>query len=286
MVDKVDGSIQSFVEIGEHGESIVVGDKKGECINSLNVSTEHGASPFLRTDKCWLKALINLLFFAKLLRNRKYLLEKPRLVAPGVVDLMNQLKPKAREIKAKKKNRGKEGDLQGVVGNMLNNGFDKLCLSVVYGSNGREKRKVLWRDLVSVKSKFNKEVYGDISARVQAHQIELDKLQKNSLLNPNANNLMRERVVAKDLHDLYRAEEHFFRHKSRIQYIREGDQNSDFFFRQVAIRQKFNMITMLKDSQGHMLESFEAISNELINHFVGSLRAIDENVEVVQDNLL
>ncbi|KAK9016705.1 hypothetical protein V6N11_079200 [Hibiscus sabdariffa] len=46
------------------------------------------------------------------------------------------------------------------------------------------------------------------------------------------------------------------------------------------------MITMLKDSQGHKLESFEAISNELVNHFVGSLGAIDENVEVVQDNLL
>ncbi|KAK8669434.1 hypothetical protein V6N13_106865 [Hibiscus sabdariffa] len=43
---------------------------------------------------------------------------------------------------------------------------------------------------------------------------------------------------------------------------------------------------MLKDSQGHKLESFETISNELINHFVGSLGAIDENVEVVQDNLL
>ncbi|KAK8672298.1 hypothetical protein V6N13_110671 [Hibiscus sabdariffa] len=43
---------------------------------------------------------------------------------------------------------------------------------------------------------------------------------------------------------------------------------------------------MLKDSQGHRLESFEAISNELANHFVGSLGAIDENVEVVQDNLL
>ncbi|KAK9012782.1 hypothetical protein V6N11_040817 [Hibiscus sabdariffa] len=76
------------------------------------------------------------------------------------------------------------------------------------------------------------------------------------------------------------------RQKSRIQYIREDDQNSSFFVRQVAARQKFNMITMLKDSQGHKLESFEAISNVLVNHFVGSLGTIDENVEVVQDNLL
>ncbi|KAK8714613.1 hypothetical protein V6N13_041964 [Hibiscus sabdariffa] len=109
----------------------------------------------------------------------------------------------------------------------------------------------------------------------------------NLLMNPSAENLMRERVVAKELHDLYKAEEQFFRQKSRIQYIREGDQNSSFFFRQVAARQKFNMITMLKGSQGHKLESFEAISNELVNHFVGSLGAIDENMEVVvQDNLL
>ncbi|KAK9012781.1 hypothetical protein V6N11_040816 [Hibiscus sabdariffa] len=44
-VDKVAGSVQSFVEIGEQGESTVVGDKNGKSSNSLNVSTEHNASP-------------------------------------------------------------------------------------------------------------------------------------------------------------------------------------------------------------------------------------------------
>ncbi|KAK8586403.1 hypothetical protein V6N13_009996 [Hibiscus sabdariffa] len=76
---------------------------------------------------------------------------------------------------------------------------------------------------------FNKGVFGDISARVQAHQVELDNLQKKLLLNPNANNLMREMIVAKELHDHYRVEEQFLDISQRIQCIRKGDQNSGFF---------------------------------------------------------
>ncbi|KAK8633411.1 hypothetical protein V6N13_014257 [Hibiscus sabdariffa] len=352
---------------------------------------------------------------AKIAEEQEVSPRKPRLAATGVADLMNQLKPKAREIKAKKKKKVKEEVLylletrvkernaisiikarfsgwswfnnyeeasNGCIWNLvrgswkfekvfqsdqlitcyLSNGSDKLCPSAVsphesfdydgsqslsgamqefldcqedldvfdhsyIGSfftwcNFREEAPLLRKlDRVLVEhpnflkivedfwvqpsggnplqllftklkrlkgplKQYNKEVFGDLSTRVQAHQVELKNLQKNLLMNPSGENLMRERVVAKELHDLYKAEEQFFRHKSRIQYIREGDKNSSFFFRQVAARQKFSMITMLKDSQGHKLESFEAISNELVNHFVGSLGAIDENVEVVQDNLL
>ncbi|KAK8473884.1 hypothetical protein V6N11_030607 [Hibiscus sabdariffa] len=138
-VDKVADSVQSFVEIGEQGESTVAGDKKGECSNSLNVSTEHGASPIsevrdvsaavgcadaslcvgnievgsVQDEQVWVESHNKFVVLCEVAEKQEVSPRKPRLAGTGVADLMNQLKPKAREIKAKKKKKVKEGDLQG-----------------------------------------------------------------------------------------------------------------------------------------------------------------------------
>ncbi|KAK8554512.1 hypothetical protein V6N13_093501 [Hibiscus sabdariffa] len=140
-VDKVADSVQSFVEIGEQGESTVAGDKKGECSNSLNVSTEHGASPIsevrdvsaavgcadaslcvgnievgsVQDEQVWVESHNKFVVLCEVAEKQEVSPRKPRLAGTGVADLMNQLKPKAREIKAKKKKKVKEGDLQGEV---------------------------------------------------------------------------------------------------------------------------------------------------------------------------
>ncbi|KAK8621828.1 hypothetical protein V6N13_097456 [Hibiscus sabdariffa] len=75
-------------------------------------------------------------------------------------------------------------------------------------------------------------------------------------------------------------------HKSKVQFIKEGDQNSSFFFRQVAVRQRANSIRVLQDSQGSNLDTFESISGELVRFFSGSLGVVDDNVELVYDDLL
>ncbi|KAK8648945.1 hypothetical protein V6N13_129687 [Hibiscus sabdariffa] len=79
-----------------------------------------------------------------------------------------------------------------------------------------------------------------------------------------ASNITKERVVVAELNELLLAEESIFRHKSRIQGVNEGDQNSGYFFRQVAMRNKANTIFVLYDEQGTKLEMFEVISNELV----------------------
>ncbi|KAK8980859.1 hypothetical protein V6N11_047990 [Hibiscus sabdariffa] len=87
-----------------------------------------------------------------------------------------------------------------------------------------------------------------------------------------------EKIAATELGDSCKAEERFLRQKSRIQFTKEGDQNSTYFFRQMAAKNRANTIHSLKNCHGDKLESLETISNELIQYVAGSLRAIDNNV--------
>ncbi|KAK8648746.1 hypothetical protein V6N13_129489 [Hibiscus sabdariffa] len=104
--------------------------------------------------------------------------------------------------------------------------------------------------------------------------------------NPSHVVVGQEKRVAAELMDLYKVEEKFLMQKSRVQFIKEGDQNSSFFFWQVAVRQRANSIRVLQDSQGSNLDTFESISGELVRFFSGSLGVVDDNVEPVSDDLL
>ncbi|KAK8678976.1 hypothetical protein V6N13_144451 [Hibiscus sabdariffa] len=133
---------------------------------------------------------------------------------------------------------------------------------------------------------FNKEVFGEVSKKVQAKQIELSNVQKLVLATLSADLIASEKKVAGELIELSKAEEKFFKQKSRIQFIKDGDQNSAYFFRKLKVHHKANTIHSLQDRNGVRLDTFEAISGEFIQFFSESLRAVDSNVEVLPDDLL
>ncbi|KAK8718396.1 hypothetical protein V6N13_045631 [Hibiscus sabdariffa] len=95
------------------------------------------------------------------------------------------------------------------------------------------------------------------------------------LSTPSVDSISREKALSKELSTLLGAEEKFLRQKSRVQFIKHGDRNSAYFFRQVATRQSSNTIQVLHDSQGHKLNTFEGISAELVRHFSKALETSD-----------
>ncbi|KAL4348042.1 hypothetical protein GQ457_17G005950 [Hibiscus cannabinus] len=134
--------------------------------------------------------------------------------------------------------------------------------------------------------KLNKEQFSDISNRVLAKHVEFENVQRMIVTNPSPMVVGQEKRVAAELLDLYKVEENFLMQKSKVQFIKEGDQNSSFFFRQVAVRQRANSIRVLQDSQDSNLDTFESISGELVRFFSSSLGVVDDNVESVSDYLL
>ncbi|KAK8667936.1 hypothetical protein V6N13_105409 [Hibiscus sabdariffa] len=113
------------------------------------------------------------------------------------------------------------------------------------------------------KGKFNKEVFGEISKKVQAKQIELSNVQKLVLATLSADLIASEKKVAGELIELSKTEE-----------------------KKLKVHHKANTIHSLQDRNGVRLDTFEAISGKFIQFFSESLGAMDSNVEVLPDDLL
>ncbi|KAL4272993.1 hypothetical protein GQ457_13G006570 [Hibiscus cannabinus] len=117
--------------------------------------------------------------------------------------------------------------------------------------------------LKPILKQFNKEVFGEISKKVQAKQIELSNVQKLVLATHSADFIVSEKKVAGELIELSKSEE-----------------------KKLKVYHKANTIHSLQDRNGVRLDTFEAISREFIQLFSESLGAVDSNVKVLSDDLL
>ena len=91
---------------------------------------------------------------------------------------------------------------------------------------------------------------------------------KPNNVNPNDSDLVGiEKVCLKNFHDLAMAEEGFLKQKSRIQWLKLGDQNTSFFHKSVKARNSRNTITSITLETGDRIEDPNTIKQEVITHF-------------------
>jgi len=69
--------------------------------------------------------------------------------------------------------------------------------------------------------------------------------------------------------DLCKQEEIFWRQKSRVQWLKEGDRNTRFFHRSTLEHRYHNKISTIKDSRGNHLSTHKEIEAVLVQHFQG-----------------
>ncbi|KAK8538208.1 hypothetical protein V6N12_044343 [Hibiscus sabdariffa] len=89
-----------------------------------------------------------------------------------------------------------------------------------------------------------------------------------------------------ELSGLIRAKEKLLHQKLRAQFLKEGDQNTIFVFRQIAIQQKASTVRELLDAQGNKVASYERISDLFVQFFSSSLGMVDPHVKWISNDLL
>ena len=87
----------------------------------------------------------------------------------------------------------------------------------------------------------------------------------------------RERLLSQELGDLMQAEESYYKHKSRIDWLSEGDQNTRYFQKIVAANHSRSSIRCLIDANGNKLYSFSQISNEAVSFFQNLIGTKDDS---------
>ena len=129
----------------------------------------------------------------------------------------------------------------------------------------------LTRKLRSVKTRlkaFNFHVFANVREKVVEVREALHRAQTALLSNPNDPGLVgNEKVCLKNFHDLALAEEGFLKQKSRIQWLKLGDQNSNFFHKAVKARNSRNSIKSITLENGCRSKDSDTIKQEVLNHF-------------------
>ena len=115
---------------------------------------------------------------------------------------------------------------------------------------------------------LNKNSFSDISSRTEQARNELFTVQMALELRPFDQNLLdSEAELLRTYSSLRLQEESFFRQKSRIRWLKEGDSNTKFFHHFVNKRCAQNHILSVSTNEGNILSDPVEIRNHIVSHF-------------------
>ncbi|KAG2316408.1 hypothetical protein Bca52824_019530 [Brassica carinata] len=114
---------------------------------------------------------------------------------------------------------------------------------------------------------LNKENYSKIQERVSETNCMLQSAQVEALQNPTPETFQAERDLYQKWNFLREIEELFFKQKSRINWLREGDLNTTYFHRICLTRASYNAIRAFLSNDGTWILDPVEMSLHAINHF-------------------
>ncbi|KAL1219679.1 Secreted RxLR effector protein 78 [Cardamine amara subsp. amara] len=132
------------------------------------------------------------------------------------------------------------------------------------------KLKILKRPLKS----FSREHFSDIEKRVSDADILLQSLQVLALTNPTPITLQQEHDAHISWQALRLAEESFFRQRSRVKWMEEGDLNTRFFHLVMRVRNASNAVKYFLKQDGTRTTSLEEMHSLAVSHFTDFLTTI------------
>eukprot|EP00253_Pinus_taeda_P017644 PITA_17644 len=132
---------------------------------------------------------------------------------------------------------------------------------------------------------WNKKEFGDIFKGKKAVENKLQEL--NQVLISTGFDKVRDEKANKlqqEWENFCKQEEIFWRQKSRVQWLKEGEKNTRFFHRSTLTNRAHNRISSIKDEEGHILSFHEGIEVMLVQHFHGIAReTISDREHFIKD---
>ncbi|XP_018435547.2 uncharacterized protein LOC108807802 [Raphanus sativus] len=121
---------------------------------------------------------------------------------------------------------------------------------------------------------LHRDNYSDIEKRVKQAEVSLTSAQLVALNDPTSTNVQAE-VWAKDLWiSLRLAEESFFRQRSRVKWLGEGDMNTPFYHGMMTMRNALNAVKQLICDDGTVTQSLQEVHALALEYFEGILCTI------------
>ncbi|KAG2306140.1 hypothetical protein Bca52824_025888 [Brassica carinata] len=122
---------------------------------------------------------------------------------------------------------------------------------------------------------LNKRHFSGITQRVKDQKEKVDVLQRSLLTSPDVATAREEHSERDKLSVLLKAEEKFFRQRSRVRWADVGDRNTPFYHRTVSSHASRNHIHYLTDGEDRFYYTMEEIKSHAADYFQGILGCTD-----------
>ncbi|WZY77835.1 hypothetical protein YC2023_024219 [Brassica napus] len=131
------------------------------------------------------------------------------------------------------------------------------------------------KQIKRVLKKINRENYSNIQERVIETNGLLKVAQVKALSDPTTANFLEEKTLMEKFNFLRSLEESYFRQRSRISWLKEGDQNTTFFHRLTQVRNSNNSIRSFCLANGAIISDPIAMGQIAITHFQNILAPVN-----------
>ncbi|KAJ7972874.1 reverse transcriptase [Quillaja saponaria] len=129
---------------------------------------------------------------------------------------------------------------------------------------------------------WNRNEFGKVQARIKTLKCQIDILQRKE---PTHENLLAEHCLKTDLDERALREEIFWKQKSIVQWLKQGDKNTLFFHLSTVIRRRRNVIDFLKLSLNNWTSRREDIGQAFVNHFTQTFTSSNSSFPADLNNL-
>eukprot|EP00253_Pinus_taeda_P013888 PITA_13888 len=127
---------------------------------------------------------------------------------------------------------------------------------------------------------WNKTVFGNIFQEKATIEQKLEQIHKDGIAGRrDEDSCEQEKELTQQWHTRCKQEETLWKQKSRVLWLKEGEQNTKFFHRSAIDYRNANKILELKNSEGEILINHKDISDLLSNHFSNIAREPNVNRE-------
>ena len=123
--------------------------------------------------------------------------------------------------------------------------------------------------------RLNKRHFSGISQRVKAQKEKVDQLQRRLLTLPDGDTAREEHLERDKLNTLLKAEEKYYKQRSRVRWASVGDRNTPFYHSMVTHHASRNHIHFLKDANDNSIYGVEEIKAHAADYFNGILGSTD-----------
>ncbi|CAM9004002.1 unnamed protein product [Rhodiola kirilowii] len=121
-------------------------------------------------------------------------------------------------------------------------------------------------------TKWNKRVFGNVNEKLSSLKAELTYVQE---LPRSADVISRESALIKELDEWLSREEQMWQQRSRVLWLREGDNNTAFFHQKASARRKTNTIVHLRNTEGALCYDQSSLETIAVRYFQQLFTASD-----------